>query len=50
MTYKTYDAAAARVDVLRRAGVWPGIIHCSDGYQLTCDPWDGAYVHTLDIR
>lgn len=40
MTYDTFDRAARRVENLKRAGIWPGIITRPDGYQLTYDPGD----------
>lgn len=40
--YRDFDAAARRVDQLRQAGRWPGIILHGDGTcDLTWDP-DGA--------
>lgn len=51
MTYKTYDAAAARADVLKHGGICTGIRHHPDGtYSLLYDPYDGAYDTTLQAR
>jgi hypothetical protein len=41
-TYPTFDAAQRRVEVLKRRGVWPGIVGpLPEGtYQLMYDPTD----------
>jgi hypothetical protein len=39
MTYASYAAALARVGVLQRRGIWPGIVALPGGlYRLTFDP------------
>lgn len=38
-TYPTFEAAQARVDVLKARGIWPGCIQLPDGtWRLTYDP------------
>ena len=39
-TYPTYEAAARRAEILRSAGIWPGIIREGERWRLTCDPPD----------
>jgi hypothetical protein len=42
-TYKTEAKAFRRVAYLSRYhGIWPGVLRCGDGWQLTYDP-DIAY-------
>jgi hypothetical protein len=38
VTYATQEAALARVRVLRRDGVWTGIIPAGEGWRLLYDP------------
>ena len=40
MVYATFDRAQQRVDVLKRYGIWPGIVIRADGFALTYDPGD----------
>ena len=37
--YPTFERALQRVEVLKAAGCWPGIVSLADGtYRLTYDP------------
>lgn len=40
--YSTEEAAFRRVEILRRQGIWPGVIKIGSGkaYRLTHDPYD----------
>jgi hypothetical protein len=36
--YPTEEKALARVEVLKRSGIWPGVLHVAGGWVLTYDP------------
>ena len=38
MVYRRYEAAVARIEALKRAGIWPALIRVPGGWALSYDP------------
>ena len=37
--YRSEQKVNMRLAILRRAGIWPGIIRCDGGWRLSYDPF-----------